>query len=144
MTVGWHTETHNGNLVNVWDVPDHFAAGWLKTSAPLGVKGNTVLDGHHNIEGEVFKNLVNLQEGDTITVYSASQEHMYRVEQKLILKEDGQPIAVLQANAQYIAPTDDERLTLLTCWPPTNNTYRLIIIARPISSTLPFSLPPVG
>lgn len=141
-TVGWHTEIRNRQPVNIWDVPNHFAAGWLKTSAPAGMPGNTVLDGHHNILGKVFEHLVDLDVGDFITLYTASQERVYRVEQKLILEEAGQPIEVRQANAQYIAPTEDERLTLVTCWPPTGNAYRLIIIARPVSipfPALPFS-----
>ena len=131
--VGWHVETRNGKSVNVWDAPDHFAAGWLINSAPVGIPGNTVLDGHNNIEGEVFKNLVNVKVGDTITLFTASLARVYRVDQKLILPEAGQPLKVRQANAQYISPTTDERLTLVTCWPPNGNTHRLIIIARPVS-----------
>ena len=131
--VGWHVETDNGQPANVWDAPDYFAAGWLKTSAPLGMPGNTVLDGHNNIEGEVFRSLANIQIGDTITVYTTSQGHVYRVSQKLILKEIGQPLEVRLANAQYISPTADERLTLVTCWPPTGNSHRLIIVAQPVS-----------
>ena len=131
--VGWHVETDNGRPANVWDAPDYFAAGWLKTSAPLGMPGNTVLDGHNNIEGQVFRSLANIQIGDTITVYTTSQGHVYRVSQKLILKEIGQPLEVRLANAQYISPMADERLTLVTCWPPTGNSHRLIIVAQPVS-----------
>jgi len=131
--VGWHVETRNGRPASVWDAPDHFAAGWLKSSAPFAVPGNTVLDGHHNIKGKVFKNLINVQVGDIITLYAASQERVYRVDQKLLLKEAGQPLEVRQANARYINPTADERLTLVTCWPATGNSHRLIIIARPVS-----------
>jgi sortase A len=130
--VGWHAETIDGQSINVWESPDHFAAGWLKSSAPLGMPGNTVLDGHHNIKGKVFKDLVKVQVGDTILLYAASQERVYRVVQVLILKEVGQPLEVRQANAHYIDPTVDERLTLVTCWPQTSNTHRLIIIARPV------------
>ncbi len=127
-------ETQDGQSVNVWIAPNHFAAGWLTTSAPTGVAGNTVLDGHHNIDGKVFKDLINAQVGDTITLYAIGQERTYRVDQKLILPEEAQPLKVRQANARYIAPTLDERLTLVTCWPPTSNTHRLILIALPVSS----------
>jgi sortase A len=132
--VGWHVETRSSWPANVvWDVPDHSAAGWLKSSAPLGLTGNTVLDGHHNIDGEVFKNLINVQVTDTITLYATSQVRVYRVGQKLILEEAGQPLDVRQANTRYVSPTADERLTLVTCWPPTGNSHRLIIVARPVS-----------
>src|SRR5512136_691117 len=60
--VGWHLEQG----ISVWDVPARRAAGWLKTSAPAGQKGNTVLDGHHNIHGEVFGRLVELKPDDVV------------------------------------------------------------------------------
>ena len=140
--VGLLVETQNGQSVNVLDAPNDFAAGWLKTSAPLSVAGNTVLDGHNNIAGRVFKDLVKVQVGDTITLYAAGQERTYRVDQKLILAEAGQPLKVRIANAHYITPTLDERLTLVTCWPPNGNSHRLIIVALPVSS--PPDLPAPG
>jgi sortase A len=35
------------------------------------------------------------------------------------------------ANALWIMPSKDERLTLITCYPYDSNTHRLIIVARP-------------
>jgi sortase A len=131
--VGWHLEERDGQIISVWDVPDYFTAGWLKSSAPFGSAGNTVVEGHHNIHGEVFRDLVNLKPGDSITLYAAELSRAYAVAQTLLLPEKDQPLEVRQENAQYIAPTPDERLTLVTCWPYTNNTHRLIIIALPVS-----------
>ena len=127
-TVGWHVEQG----VSVWDVPDRRVAGWLKTSAPAGQPGNTVLDGHHNIKGEVFRRLVGLKPGDAIDLRAGSAVYHYAVTEKHILLDRDQPINVRIANAKWIQPTDDERLTLVTCWPYTNNTHRLIIVARPL------------
>jgi hypothetical protein len=62
-----------------WEVPDHWAAGWLNTSAPLGLPGNTVLDGHHNVKGEVFRDLWALQAGDEITLCARAQVQRYWV-----------------------------------------------------------------
>jgi sortase A len=126
--VGWSQV----NGVNAWDIPNHFAAGWLKTSAPLGRPGNTVLDGHHNLAGEVFRYLVNLKAGDLIEVYSDDQLAVYEVTALHILPDRDQPLAVRRQNAAWIQPTLDERLTLVTCWPYTNNTHRLIVVASPI------------
>ena len=126
---GWHIEQG----VSVWDVPAWRAAGWLKTSAPAGQKGNTVLDGHHNIKGEVFRRLVDLKPGDVIQLYSGIKVFRYRVTEKHILPDRDQPLEVRITNAQWIQPTSDERLTLVTCWPYTNNTHRLIIVARPLA-----------
>jgi LPXTG-site transpeptidase (sortase) family protein len=128
-TVGWHTV----DGVSQWDVPDAYAAGWLMTSAPLGKPGNTALTGHHNIGGEVFRNLVKLQPGDRITLYANDQPFFYEVASRRILPERGQSDEVRRANARWIQPTDDERVTLITCWPYTSNTHRLVIVAKPIA-----------
>ncbi len=127
-SVSWHVI----DGVSQWDVPDHFAAGWLLTSATLGKRGNTAITGHHNIDGEVFRNLVKLQPGDRVTLYAGNQPFYYEVASRRILPERGQPEEVRRANARWIAPTDDERITLVTCWPYTSNTHRLVIVAKPI------------
>jgi len=114
-----------------WEVPDHRAAGWLNTSAPFGLPGNTVLDGHHNVKGEVFRDLWTLQAGDEITLYAGEQLRRYRASQALILPEKDQPLEVRLANARYIQPSEDERLTLVTCWPYENNTHRTVVVALP-------------
>jgi len=127
-TVGWHIV----NGVGQWDVPDLFAAGWLMTSATLGKAGNTALTGHHNIDGEVFRDLVKLKPGDRITAYSDEVPFYYEIVTRKILPERGQPDEVRRANARWMQPTEDERITLITCWPYTNNTHRLIIVAKPL------------
>jgi sortase A len=127
-TAGWHTV----DGVSQWDVPDHFAAGWLMTSATLGKPGNTAITGHHNVAGEVFRNLVKLKRGDRIMIYSEDEPYYYEVTARKILPERGQPDEVRRDNARWIQPTSDERITLTTCWPYTSNTHRLIIVAKPI------------
>jgi LPXTG-site transpeptidase (sortase) family protein len=128
--IGWHVEEQNGQTVSVWDVPDS-AAGWHKTSAYPGNAGNVVLNGHHNIRGEVFRYLIDLEPGARVLLYAGDTAYHYSVAEKRILKERGEPPEVRYQNAQWIAPTTDERLTLVTCWPYTSNTHRLIIVARP-------------
>ena len=133
VTVGWHVEQIGGAAISVWDVPNWRAAGWLKTSASIGQKGNTVLDGHHNIAGEVFRRLIDLKPGDKIEVFVGKQVFTYGITEKHLLPDRDQPMPVRIANAKYIQPTEDERLTLVTCWPYTNNTHRLVIVARPLN-----------
>jgi len=133
--VGWETQEINGQLVSSWIVPDTFAAGWHQNSAPPGQIGNTVLNGHHNIHGQVFRDLVDLEAEDELTLYAGETAHYYVVTELYILKEKGEPVEVRLENAQWILPTDDERLTMVTCWPYTNNTHRLIVVARPIEPT---------
>ncbi|MBN1265754.1 MAG: sortase [Anaerolineales bacterium] len=117
-----------------WLAPNEFAAGWHFTSATLGIPGNTVLNGHHNIYGEVFRRLEELEIGDGIFVYSGNRIFMYQAATKLILKERWQPVEVRLENARWLQPSGDERLTLVTCWPYESNTHRLILAARPVRS----------
>ncbi|MCB9078294.1 MAG: sortase [Anaerolineaceae bacterium] len=128
--VGWNVVQKDGREYSIWQVAD-YAVGWHKTTALLGHPGNTVMAGHHNVNGEVFRDLVNVEVGDKIIVSSNGQTFNYVVEMKTIVKEKGEPPEVRRKNAQWIAPTDDERLTFVTCWPYTNNTHRVIVVAKP-------------
>jgi sortase A len=127
--VGWK-ETDEGVI---WDVAN-YAAGWHKTSAYPGHVGNTVLSGHHNIRGQVFRYLIDLEPDDEVFLYVGETAYHYVVTEKHLLEEKGVSEEVRRRNAQWIAPTDDERLTLVTCWPYTSNTHRLIIVAKPVIS----------
>lgn len=125
-------EPQNEQVYRQWPVPDLFAAGWHADSARLGEIGNTVLNGHHNISGKVFGRLIDLEPGDVIQVYSKESLFIYLITNKMIFPERYQDIDARMTNAQWILPSQDERLTLITCWPELNNTHRLIIVARPI------------
>lgn len=129
--IGWYVLEQGGQSQIVWQVADN-AVSWHKTSAYPGQGGNVVLNGHHNIKGEVFRYLVDVEVGDRVLVYVGDQVFYYAVEQKMILKEKGEPLEVRMQNASWILPTDDERLTMVTCWPYTNNTHRLVVVARPV------------
>jgi len=128
--VGWKTVEENGQTFTEWEVAD-YAGGWHKTSAYPGNVGNIVIAGHHNIRGEVFRYAVNLEPGHIVDLYVGPTVYRYVVTEKYILKEKGMPPEVRQENARWIAPTDDERLTLVTCWPYTNNTHRVVVVAKP-------------
>lgn len=117
-----------------WKSPNKPAAGWHESSALLGQPGNTVMNGHHNIYGKVFARLIDLEPGDLITVYGEQQAYVYEVANKMILREKYQDLDVRMDNARWILPSEDERLTLVTCWPPETNTHRLIIVARPLGT----------
>ncbi len=116
-----------------WGVPSGRTSGWHSASARLGERGNLVLNGHHNIRGRVFARVKDLQPLDQIIVIGARRKVTYEVSERKLLLERGQPLAVRIENAQWIMPTDDTRLTLVTCWPPTDNSHRLVVIARPVA-----------
>jgi sortase A len=118
-----------------WLAPDEYAIGWHFDTAFLGVSGNTVLNGHHNIFGKVFENLDKLVSGDEIFIYGNDLHvYQYLVTNTMILPERDVSIEERLENARWILPSDDERVTLITCWPYFSNTHRLIIVARPLSS----------
>lgn len=115
----------------VWPVPPYEKAGWHSSSAGVGVPGNTVINGHNYPQEAIFRNLYKLVPGDEIKLYAKERLVEYVVVEILILPEKGQPIDVRQANARYIQPTKDERLTLVTCHPYASLANRLIVIAVP-------------
>jgi len=127
----WEMQEVAGDHQPVWVVPDAPYVGWHETSAPLGWPGNTVLNGHNWPENGPFRLLYKVQVGDPVILYSGPLVFVYQVEEVLLLLEAGQPLEVRQANARYIQPTDDERVTLVTCHPYGSTRFRLIVIARP-------------
>jgi sortase A len=132
--MGWEWVDKKGAMVSEWIVPSK-AAGWHMNSALPGHGENVVLSGHHNIKGKVFRYVVDLQPGDRLTLYTDDAAYEYIVTEKYILKEVGMPLRVRRKNAQWIMPTGDERLTLVTCWPYEwpGNSHRVIVVARPPS-----------
>lgn len=129
--VGWQKVSDN---MNVWTVAE-YAAGWHKNSELPGHGGNIVLSGHHNIKGEVFRYIVDLEPGAVISLYGEdNQQYDYAVFDKFILKDKDEPEEVRLANARWIGPFNEERLTLVTCWPYNNNTHRVIVIAKPVNT----------
>ena len=130
--MGWEMIDNNGTMTSQWVVPTK-AAGWHRNSALPGAGENVVLSGHHNIAGKVFRYVVDLQPGDQVTLYVDDVAYEYVVTEKYILKETGMSTAVRRKNAQWILPSGDERLTLVTCWPYEwpGNSHRVIVVARP-------------
>jgi len=119
------------NVVTQIYVPHSFAVGWNENSAPVGNYGNTVFVGHNNIYGEVFKDLWNLQSGDEIVVQTGSGDRSYLVSRVITLDESSLPIHERSENASWIRWTPHEQLTLVTCFPYSSNTHRLIVVAYP-------------
>lgn len=125
----------DGQLYSQWRVPNGWVVGWHETSAMLGEHGNTVLNGHHNTSGRVFRDLVDVQPGDMVKLIAVDGvEFEYIVVQTLILPEDNQPMEQRLENARWLLPSNDERITMVTCWPPSGRTHRLVVIALPSST----------
>lgn len=129
--VSWTETEVDGQTRGMWQVPAIYAAGWHENSAPLGAGGNTVLNGHNTTNGEVFRDLYKLQVGDVITAYSNGLAFSYAVAETFVVPEADQSPDARLKNASYLAPTEDERLTLITYHPYGELSKRLIVIARP-------------
>lgn len=120
-----------GEKYKQWVAPDDIV-GWHYQSALLGEHGNTVLNGHHNVNGEVFKDLSILKKGDLIILGSGSGDFYYKVASVMILPERFETREVRLQNARWIQASEDERLTLISCWPYESNTHRVVVVAFPI------------
>jgi sortase A len=128
---GWKVVEHDGNQTSVWEVPLN-AAGWHQNSALPGQGGNVVLSGHHNMGAEVFRHVVDLKPGDEVILHADGRDYGYVVKDRFILPERGVPEEQREQNAQWIMPTASEQLTLVTCWPYTGNSHRVIVVAEPV------------
>lgn len=125
-------EVYINRKTNVWEVAD-YAAGHNFNSKNPGEGGNIVLAGHNNWRGEVFRYLEFLKPGDLIQVWTLEgKEYDYRVTDVQKLKEAGVSMAQRIKNASVMNATDHEQLTLITCWPYTTYTHRLIVTALPV------------
>ena len=136
--MGWRIVGRGKNRRSEWVIPD-YAAGHHINSANPGQNGNVVISGHHNIKGRVFEPISRdidreeprLKPGTEIQLYTEDgQKFIYRVEQVLLLREVGASEEERRRNAQWIGPTEEPVLTLVTCWPYWTNTHRVIVRAR--------------
>jgi LPXTG-site transpeptidase (sortase) family protein len=115
-----------------WSAPRNKNVGWHDYSGRLGEGKNIVLNGHNNIFGAVFRKLYTLKAGDEIKLGAGERVVTYKVEQVIKVLERGQSLKVRLKNAEYIKPMNDDRLTIVSCWPETSNSHRIIVIARPV------------
>jgi LPXTG-site transpeptidase (sortase) family protein len=131
--VGWEIQEQDGQQVAIWQVAE-YAVGHHQGSANPGEGGNIVLAGHVGGYGMVFRDLFYVQPGNEVLLYSNGQQYRYMVQERLVLDEVGVPLEQRAANARYIEPTTEERVTLVTCWPasgPERFTQRIIVRAMP-------------
>jgi sortase A len=129
--VGYETVKENGRTKIVWDTLPNVAS-FHETSAYPGTGGNTVINGHRDIEGSVFRNLNKMEVGDTITLYVGDVEYLYRVIETKTVLYIGASAEERAEHTQLLGRTSEERLTLVTCTPVFLATHRLYVIAEPV------------
>jgi sortase A len=95
--------------------------GHMEETAWPGEYGNMVVSGHRVTHSRPFFRLDELKVGDSIVIYTKSQEFTYHVIEKKVVKP---------TNLNVIKPTRNRILTLTTCNPPYSAKTRLIIHAK--------------
>lgn len=131
--VGWEIKEQNGQQIAVWQVAE-YAVGHHRGSANPGEGSNIVLAGHVGGYGKVFKDLIKVREGDQVILFAGGQQYLYVVREQVLVHEEGVSPEQQAMNALYIAPTNEEMVTLVTCWPdrgPKKFKYRIIVRATP-------------
>jgi LPXTG-site transpeptidase (sortase) family protein len=140
--VGWTIQEQANGSVAIWDVAE-YAVGHHKGSANPGEDNNIVMAGHVGGYGQVFRDLFYVHPGDPVTIYSDGQQYRYVVQERLVLDEEHAPPEQRAANARYMEPTEEELVTLITCWPatgPNKFAQRIIVRATPYGADLADSL----
>lgn len=95
------------------------------TSLP-GKGSNIFIFGHSSTRigrgayAKVFARLGELEKGDKITIFYKKEEFSYFVFEKIVVKDD---------EVSVLGPTQEEQLTLMTCWPIGTDKKRLIVKA---------------
>lgn len=151
--MGWAAVQTVSGPQSEWVIPKN-EAGHHINSASLGEPGNVVISGHNNIYGRVFENIswawdacdasrttrsdqyteqCSVLNGRIIQLFNAAgQRFDYTITDFYRLQDTGVSLEQRTKNARFMDPTTEPRLTLVTCWPMTSNTHRLIVLARPV------------
>lgn len=104
--------------------------GHLQETAWFDAPGNMVLAGHSVMPdgtAGVFYNLNNLEVGQEIVLFDGGGERRYQVTEMRVVAID---------DISVVMPTDDDRLTLITCevssYDPATGLYskRLVVVAQ--------------
>ncbi len=102
-----------------WEQLKKGVAQHIGTANP-GEKGNMVLSGHNDVFGEVFRYLDRLKAGDQIIIYTFGRTYTYIVNGWTLVEPD---------QVEVMAPTPDETVTLISCYPYLVDKQRIIVKA---------------
>lgn len=91
----------------------------LGTADP-GQTGNMVLSAHNDIYGQIFRHLDELQPGDEVQIYTASQTFTYIITGWQVVEPT--QVSVMDATAH-------PSLTLISCYPYLVDTQRIVVTA---------------
>jgi len=111
---GWNAFTY--------DIVPQYGVTRFSPSAPFGQPGLSMLSGHDDIDGKIFRNLGSMRLGDAIVVNQGTHVYRYIVTSVRVVTPDN----VAMLNAPYARPT----LALISCTPYMVDTHRVVVIAQ--------------
>jgi LPXTG-site transpeptidase (sortase) family protein len=123
----WELISMEGQLVGQWQQAETGAGHCLGTAKP-GEQGNCVLS-LGSEAGAGLERIAELTVGDQIVIDSGLDQWTYRLETVTKVREVGASLAERRENAQFMASSEDRRLTLIACWPDWACTHRLVLVA---------------
>ena len=98
--------------------------GWIEGTAPIGTVGNVGIAGHRD---GFFRGLKDIETGDRMELETLQGVQTYEIDQ----------ISIVQPEDVYVlAPSEESRLTLVTCYPfyfVGKAPLRFIVHAREVS-----------
>jgi len=105
-----------------YDIVPAYGATRFSPSAPLGQPGLTLMSGHDDMAGQIFRSLGRLRVGDAIEAWQGARHYRYVVRSVQVVTPDD----VRLLNATYTTPT----LALVSCTPYMVDTHRVIVLAE--------------
>ncbi len=110
----------DGSLL--YDIVPAYGVTRFADSAPLGQPGLSLMSGHNDIGGSIFRYLGTLRPGDTVVVAQRARTYRYVVRSVTVVTPDD----VRLLNVAYQKPT----LALVGCTPYLVDTHRVVVIAQ--------------
>ncbi len=90
-------------------------------TANPGQKGNLVLSAHNDIYGEIFRDLDQLQPGDTILIHTRTRVYTYVVRDIQVVEP---------TDVRWLEPTSEPTVTLISCYPYLVDNQRIVVRAH--------------
>ncbi len=105
-----------------YDIVPAYGLTRFASSAALGQPGLSVMSGHDDINGSIFRYLGQMQRGDVIQAWRGAHAFRYVVTSVHVVTPDD----VRLLDAPYTRPT----LALISCTPYWVDTHRVVVIAQ--------------
>lgn len=131
LTVGMLPATTAGE--QEWNIA-RYAVGHHNNTGTPGHGQNIVFSSYASNYGRIFATLDKAIPGSKITLYEGDVAHDYTVVSQKLVKATNPSTHEQIKNDVSIAPSTNEQVTFITCWPPSGSdrySNYLVVIAKP-------------